>query len=205
MDMEIYVDARGKACPQPVLMTKKALESMDEGRVITAVDNDIARENVEKLVKSKNLNYFINKKSSAIEITIDKGSGAEVTIPVTVKESLEANTLIDGPYAVMLAKDTFGDGARELGKLLLKNYLYTLLEMDLPPSSLLFVNSGVNLTTEGSDVIDILKHLEEKGVEILSCGTCLDYYHLKDKLSVGRVTNMYEIAEKTTKIRTVSL
>ena len=92
-----------------------------------------------------------------------------------------------------------------MGKLLLKNYLYTLLEMNLLPSSLLFVNKGVNLTTEGSGVIDILKQLEKKGVEILSCGTCLDYYNLKDKLSVGSATNMYEIAEKTTKMRTVSL
>ena len=203
--MEIYVDARGKACPHPVLMTKKALESMEEGRVVTSVDNDIARENVEKLAKNKKLNYFIKEKSSGVEITIEKGSGAEVTIPITVKESLEANTLIDGSYAVIIAKDTFGEGARELGKLLLRNYLYTLPEMELLPASLLFVNSGVNLTTEGSDVIDILKQFEEKGVEILSCGTCLDFYNLKDKLSVGRVTNMYEIAEKTTKMRTVSL
>ncbi|HHV17294.1 MAG TPA: sulfurtransferase-like selenium metabolism protein YedF [Thermoanaerobacterales bacterium] len=203
--MEIYVDARGKACPQPVLMTKKALESMDEGRVVTAVDSDIAKENVEKLAKSKKLNYFIKERSSGIEITIEKGSGAEVTIPVTVKETFEANTLIDGSYTVLISKDTFGEGARELGKLLLKNYLYTLLEMNLLPSSLLFVNKGVNLTTEGSGVIDILKQLEKKGVEILSCGTCLDYYNLKDKLSVGSATNMYEIAEKTTKMRTVSL
>ncbi len=203
--MEVYVDARGKACPQSVLMTKKALESIDAGKVVTAVDNDVARENIAKLAKSQKLNYFIEEKSSAIEITIDKGSGAEVTIPVTVKEAVEANTLIAGSYVVLIIKDTFGNGAEELGKLLMRSYLYTLLEIDLLPSSLLFVNSGVNLTTEGSDVIDILKQLEEKGVEILSCGTCLDFYHLKNKLSVGRVTNMYEIAEKTTKLRTISL
>ncbi|MDD4568673.1 MAG: sulfurtransferase-like selenium metabolism protein YedF [Tepidanaerobacteraceae bacterium] len=204
--MEIYVDARGKTCSQPVLMIKKALESLDEGKIITAVDNDIAKDDVTKLIQNQKLNYSIKEESGVFEIIIEKGSsGTEVTVPVTVEEPFKVNTLTDQYYIIMITKDTLGEGAEELGKLLLRNYLYTLLEVDQLPLSLLFVNSGIYLTTEGSQVIDILKQFQEKGVEILSCETCLDYYQLKDKLLVGRVTNMHEIVEKTIMTKTVSI
>lgn len=200
--MEILVDARQKACPHPVIMTKKALDSIEKGRVITMVDNDIARDNVAKLAKNQNMDYTVREKSGTYEITIDKGSpGVEVTVPVAVEEAFSLGT----NYNLFIGRDTLGSGDEKLGKLLLKSYLYALLEAASLPKSILFVNSGVFVTTKESEVIDILKELEVRGVEIISCGTCLDFYGLKEELRVGKITNMYEIVEKTINIRTFSL
>jgi selenium metabolism protein YedF len=204
--LEINVDARGKACPQPVLMTKKALESVDKGRVIITVDNDIARENVIKLVKNQNLQYSVIEDKGEYDIIIEKGqSESESLDTAAIRETVKDKTLKEHDYAILITKDTLGEGSETLGKLLLKNYLYTLPQANTLPSCILFVNSGVNLTTEGSESLESLKQLQNKGVDILSCGTCLDYYDLKDKLAVGQATNMYEIVERTTKIRTLSI
>lgn len=204
--MEVFVDARGKACPQPVIMTKKALDSMESGKVITLVDNEISRDNVAKLAKSMNLKFFVQQKDEGFEISIEKDSTGKVPNNITEdagKESLNPSAKED--YVILVSKNILGTGSEELGKLLLKNYINTLKESSHLPSSMLFLNSGVFLTTEGSESLQTLKELEEKGVEILSCGTCLDYYHLKEKLKVGQVTNMFEIMEKTTGKRTLSL
>jgi len=201
--VEIFVDARNKACPQPVLMTKKALDSLTQGSVITMVDNDVARDNVEKLVKSQQLNYTIEKEAGFYKIIINKNGDQESRVDLiessTIFEPSKAN------YNLLISRDVFGEGISKLGKLLLKNYLYTLLEATNLPNCILFVNSGVYLTSEGSDCVNTLKELESRGVELLSCGTCLDFYGLKDKLLVGKVTNMYEIVERTTTSRTVNL
>jgi len=203
--MEIFVDARGKACPEPVVMTKKALDSMESGKVTTAVDNEISRDNVVKLAKSRDLRFMVEQKAGGFEISIEK-SGSEAL--KQEPKGLKAETLClppDTDYVIYVSKNTMGTGAEELGKLLLKNYIHTLREASHLPSAMLFVNSGVFITTEGSDSIETLAELEKRGVEVLSCGTCLDYYHIKEKLKVGKVTNMFEIVEKTTGKRTLCL
>jgi selenium metabolism protein YedF len=204
--MEVFVDARGKACPEPVIMTKKALDSMESGRVVTVVDNEISRDNVVKLARSQNLEFLVEEKNGGFEITIEKGR-RETALEHAVDGMKHENThlMLDKDYVILVSQNTLGNGAVELGKILLKNYLYTLREASHLPSALLFVNSGVFLTTEGSESLEALKELEKRGVEILSCGTCLDYYHLKEKLMVGKVTNMFEIVEKTTGKRTLCL
>jgi selenium metabolism protein YedF len=202
--MNVNVDARGKACPQPVVMAKKALDSIKTGQVVVIVDNEISRDNVTKFATSMGFNCEVKEKDKNFEIIIAKcGQTDESTVPedIAAKCDLKAQE----EYVVLISGDTFGSGEEELGKLLLRNYLYTLRDGDKLPVAVLFVNSGVFLTTDGSDCIDELKELEASGVEVLSCGTCLDYYNLKDKLMVGKVTNMYEIVEMTTKSRTVSL
>ncbi|HHW01389.1 MAG TPA: sulfurtransferase-like selenium metabolism protein YedF [Thermoanaerobacterales bacterium] len=204
--MEVFVDARGKACPEPVIMTKKALDSMESGCVLTAVDNEISRDNVVKLAKSQGMPFLVKEKDWGFEITIEK-SPREGGIK-DAAEGLKDKGLHlppDSDYVILISKNTLGIGAEELGKILLRNYMNTLKEASHLPSAMLFVNSGVFLTTEGSEVLETLRELEKMGVEILSCGTCLDYYHLKEKLMVGKVTNMFEIVEKTTGKRTVCL
>ena len=142
------------------------------------------------------------EQSGLIEIVIDKGSGAEITVPVTVQETLGIDRIFNQNYVILITKKTFGDGAGELGKRLLKDYLYTLLESSNLPTSLLFVNSGVFLTTQGSKIITLIKW--NRRVWEFSCGTCLDYYNLKDRLKVGPDKHG-DIVEKTTKTRTISL
>lgn len=95
----------------------------------------------------------------------------------------------------VITQDTLGHGKVELGEVLMKGFIYTLLEIKPMPKAILFMNGGILLTVEGSPVIGNLEKLEQAGVEILSCGTCLDYFEVKDKLAIGGITNMYTIVE----------
>ena len=157
-----------------------------------------------KFVKSQGLKCSINQKGNYFELSILKENNAQGIRADVAPEGITCNSIQDD-YVVLVSRDTFGEGLEELGRVLLKNYLYTLTEIENLPKAILFVNGGVKLTTEGASSIETIKELEDMGVEILSCGTCLDYYKLKDKLKVGKVTNMYEIVERTTKMRTINL
>lgn len=197
--MKVEVDARGLECPKPVIQTKKALEKLKEGSILTVVDNEIAKENVSKLAKSMNLHYNVSQKEGFYYIDIFKGE--EMGPELLGDEKPVLNDLV-----IMVGKDTLGEGSEELGDVLVRGYFYTLTEVKPFPKALLFINSGVNLTVTDSPVIDHLRLLESKGVEILTCGTCLDYFNLKDKLGVGGVTNMYTIVETMNKAKnTISL
>ena len=112
---------------------------------------------------------------------------------MTVHHNEAENTVI------FVSSSELGRGSAELGEILIKSFMYTLVESDTPPQTMVFVNSGVKLTTENSPVLEHLITLNQRGVEILSCGTCLDYYKLKEKLCVGQVSNMYTIYEKLSK------
>lgn len=180
------IDCRGMKCPKPVIMTKKEIENMDEGILEVIVDNDAAKENVSKYAKSIGLDSSIEEKDGFFSIKINKESSSYC-------KGIDFN---DNQPVIIITSDKFGTGDDKLGAALMKSYIYALTESDVKPKSLLFLNSGVKLTTEGSDVIDSLKSLEGAGVEIMSCGTCLDFYNLKEKLEAGTVTNMYTIVEK---------
>lgn len=187
------IDLRGKQCPIPVIQTKKALENNEKGTIVTIVDNDVAKENISKLAKSMNLKAEIKEAKGDFYIEIYKEGDIQITegLEYPSKEEKKENLVI------LITKDTLGEGDRELGEVLMKGYIYTLTEATKTPRRLLFLNSGVRLTVEGSLVIDHLRTLEEKGVEILSCGACLDYYKVKNQLMVGGIGNMYDIVEKT--------
>lgn len=183
--MIIKVDARGLDCPMPVIKTKKALQESEQ--VVAIVDNETAKENVSKLAKSMNCNINIRESEGDFYIDIFKGEK-------TSEEQLSEKPSIQD-MVIFVGSDKMGLGSDELGEVLIKGYFYALTECEPYPKSILFVNSGVNLTIEGSAVLENLRKLESMGVEILSCGTCLDYYNIKDKLAVGGVSNMYTIVE----------
>lgn len=189
--MKTEIDGRGELCPKPVIMTKKELDKIEEGVVTTIVDNEIAKVNVSKLASSLGYEYKVDKKSDEeyyIEITKEKSvGGAEI-------DEVDVDDFKD--MTIVFASDTMGKGSDELGKVLIKSLIYTIVETAPLPKSLIFYNAGVNLTCEGSNVLDDLKTLEEEGVEIISCGTCLDFLNITDKLQVGEVSNMYTIYEK---------
>lgn len=185
--MRIELDAKGLACPKPVINTKKKLDSIEQGVLEVTVDNEIAKENILKLAKSMNLEANVLK-TEKDSICIEIIKGENVIIEEKSQESL-ADTCI------FINSDKMGTGNDELGHVLIKGYIYTLTESKPYPKSILFVNSGIKLTTENEATVENLKILQDAGVEILSCGTCLDYYGLKEELKVGTVTNMYTIVE----------
>lgn len=186
------VDARGLNCPLPVIHTKKALEAIDKGKVTTIVDNEIAKENVSKLAKSLDFKVDVQENQGNYYIDIFKDHG--INEMPTMDIQCDSNPKKD--LAILISKERLGEGSEELGKVLMKGYIYTLTEVMPFPKTILFLNGGVNLAVEGSEVIEHLRTLEANGVEILSCGTCLDYFKVKGKLMVGGVSNMYTIVEK---------
>lgn len=185
--MSIKIDARGLVCPQPVIAVKKALEKITDGVITIEVDNFAAKENVLKFASAHGCRAEFQEQAGIFSVTICKGQGA---LEVQSTEGATENTVF------LIAGRTLGQGSEELGAVLMKSFFYALLEKEPLPRLLLFMNSGVYLTCEGSPVAEHLKTLTERGVEIMSCGTCLDYYELKDKLTVGGITNMYTIVEE---------
>jgi selenium metabolism protein YedF len=181
--MEI-INVLGKPCPIPVIEAKKALRKAAPGETVRIlVDNDISRQNLEKMAGGLGCrSSFEVQGDGNILVTITAGAGEAA--PSGGGQGL----------VVAIGKNAMGAGDDDLGAILIKGFIYSLTELDTPPEILLFFNSGVRLTTEGSPAIGDLKTLEARGTIISSCGTCLDFYRLKDKLAVGNVTNMYAIA-----------
>lgn len=188
--MRKEIDARGEDCPKPFIMTKRALDDDSVGSIVTIVDNKIAKENVVKLINSYDLKSNVIEKDNNFYIEVEKKNNGKKT--VATKNS-EKDKLKD--CVVAFTKDKLGEGNNELGEVLIKGYIYTLTELEEKPKTLLFLNGGILLTTGEAETIDDLKKLQSMGVEILSCGTCLDYYGLQDQLKVGEVANMYLIAD----------
>jgi len=191
--MELRVDARGKACPQPVLMTRKAILASGADTIRVTVDNEVSADNVRRMARSQGWDAAVEARGNDFVVVLTRGSGAG-------DEALEQEALSCGVspagvrVAVFVTSDLFGVGDEELGRILMRSFVKTIKDLDPRPASLIFANAGVRITTEGSDLIDDLKALEAAGAEVLSCGTCLDYYNLKEALRVGRASNMYEIA-----------
>ncbi|MGV8145989.1 MAG: sulfurtransferase-like selenium metabolism protein YedF [Alkaliphilus sp.] len=190
--MRKEVDGRGLECPLPVINTKKALEGITEGIITTVVDNAVAKENIVRLAKSMTYKVNIAERQGNYHIDIFKNQ-PQMNVDIM---DISKKTKYKKDLTILITKDCFGDGAKQLGEVLMKGYLYTLTEVDPKPKTIIFLNSGVNLVIEGSNSLNNIEKLQESGVEIISCGTCLDYYKIKDKLSVGIIGNMYDIAEK---------
>ncbi|MEA4926090.1 MAG: sulfurtransferase-like selenium metabolism protein YedF [Syntrophomonadaceae bacterium] len=181
--MKKTVDARGLSCPEPVIMTKKALDSQEVDEVLAIVDSRAALENIARMAKTLNFESMIEEQEGSYYINIIKDELQ------TGKENMRGSTVI------LVKSNVLGQGDDKLGSVLMKGFMYTLTQMEGELKALLFLNSGVLLTTSGSELIEHLQQLEANGVEIRSCGTCLEYYGLTDRLEVGTVGNMYSIVE----------
>jgi selenium metabolism protein YedF len=191
------INVTGKPCPIPVIEAKKALRAAAGNSVRVLVDNDIARQNLEKMARGMGRDFsYETREDGAILVTIGastpgvSGPGSSAMGAPAAAQTGAA----EGSLVVAIGRNTMGAGDDELGAILIKSFIYSLTELDTTPETILFFNSGVRLTTEGSNVLGDLKTLEEKGAIISSCGTCLDFYKLKEKLAIGNVTNMYAIA-----------
>ncbi len=189
------VDCRGLACPQPVINTKKALEEGGVVAVTTIVDNEVARQNVTLFARNAGYSVTEEEKDGAFYLTIS-GKGKTAAVPDTQRHQggFEKSPRPGGEGPVyFITTNSLGQGSPDLGQVLIKSLFTTLAEMVPPPAALLFLNTGVYLTCEGSNVIGLIEKMHNAGTRVLSCGTCLDYYKLKDKLKIGTVSNMFEI------------
>ena len=192
----ITVNAMGDNCPIPVIKTKKAMAALTGPETIEVlVDNEIAVQNVTKMASS-----------SGGKVTSEKLGDAEykVTIEMEGAPAADGAEAVCAPDArdntvVVVSSDRMGSGNDELGKVLIKGFIFAVTQLDELPKTMLFYNGGATLTTEDSDSLDDLKSLEAQGVTIKTCGTCLNYYGLTEKLKVGEVTNMYDIVETMAK------
>jgi len=188
----IIVDTRGLSCPQPVVLAKKALESNKKVKVI--VDNETALENVKRLGTKLGCDVSVKDKSGGLyEIQIIHG--VDFNKDQEFVTSCEAGTAESGPFVIVIPENKMGRGNDELGTVLIKAFLHTVAGQAKKPDVMIFYNTGVKLTVQGSDVLEDLKQLESEGVQILVCGTCLNYFEIKDKLAAGVVSNMYDIVE----------
>ena len=193
--MEKIIDCRGLACPLPVVNAKKAAESMNHGDVLTVlVDNEIAVQNLSRFAEHKGFGVSADRKGEK-EYAVIMGISGEA---VKSKEE-EVACVMDSRrkgMLVVLSGNVMGNGDAKLGTSLMKAFVFALTKQDQLPDTILCYNSGAYLTCEGADTLEDLKLLESEGVTILTCGTCLDFYGLKEKLAVGGVTNMYDIVER---------
>lgn len=190
------IDATNKACPLPVIETKKALRTHD--LVKTTVDNEIATQNLEKMAKQLGYLYemeHVEKMKYVVVISKHDHSVRrdqnESVKPIEKAQDEGAKSAQD--YIVVVDTDVMGRGSDELGAVLLKGFIYSLVEQDVLPQKVIFYNGGVKLAVSSADTIDDLKQLANHGVDIYTCGACLDFYQLK--AAVGEVTNMYRIVE----------
>jgi selenium metabolism protein YedF len=197
--MKVTVDARGLACPQPVLLAKKAIAENEEVTVI--VDNDVAVENIRRLAAKTACGFSVTEKEGGVrEIAlvrtgpagqnpVDPGAGA-AELSCAVLPEKETGTVV-----VILSDNHMGRGDDVLGDILIRSFIHTLLQLKPVPDAIICYNAGVKLAVKDSPVLDDLQQLAQAGVDILVCGTCVNYFGLGDQVAAGHISNMYDIAE----------
>lgn len=195
---DILVNAVGEQCPIPVVKATQALRAMREpGTLEVLVDNEIAVQNLQRCAAGHHLASVAEQRGEklfAVTMTVTEPMGDAPVEEIQCADCAPA--VQSGSVVVAVGTDVMGQGSDELGKTLMKGFLFALGQLPQLPETVLFYNGGARLTVEGSDSLEDLRALEARGVEILTCGTCLNYYGLTEKLAVGSVTNMYAIAEK---------
>jgi len=191
--MNTVLDCRGLACPQPVLRAKELLDSLAQGAVEVLVDNEAAQSNLERFGKSQGCTVEIHASGDTRHITLSKGphgDAAKAVSPEDYRCDLPGIGLV-----IVIPADTMGRGNDALGGVLMRAYIKTIKHLSPLPAKIFFYNTGVKITATESDLIAPLRELAALGVEIYSCGTCLDFFNLKDTLLVGKSTNMFEIMD----------
>jgi selenium metabolism protein YedF len=204
--MAIEIDARGLPCPQPVIKTKEAVEKSEGSSLLVLVSTEESRDNVIRFLKHAGAEIdSVEGKGGEFHILtkeITGGRKAELRPEDYICSTQPAGT----GTTIFINKDRIGHGSDELGNNLIKAFVATIKDLSVQPKTICFMNNGVKLTIKGSETLPYLKELEEKGIELLVCGTCLNYFNLKEQLGAGRISNMYDISEamlKSSKVITI--
>ncbi|MBN1266672.1 MAG: sulfurtransferase-like selenium metabolism protein YedF [Anaerolineales bacterium] len=185
--MKVTIDARGLGCPQPVILSRSAL--LEGNDIVTIVDNESARHNVSRMAEKEGCSVVSEVREDGIFLAIHREGS------IQPEPEAAAAAPAGGPLVLAVQQDRMGHDDEELGSILIRGFFHTLGEVKPLPDTIIFYNSGVKLTVEGSPVLEDLHMLVEKGIEILACGTCLGHFELTDRLVVGEISNMYSIAE----------
>lgn len=184
------VDARGLLCPAPLILTKKAIDSAQQGDALEVlIDNETSLSNV--------LSYLNELQIIPIKENADELFTLRFTKPAELKQGVEATDFCFAPtaYVVVIKSETMGEGSNELGTLLMRAFVNSLKEVERLPSAIILYNGGVKLGIKETDTAQSLAELEKQGVGIVACGTCVDYYGLKNEMAVGAISNMYKITK----------
>jgi selenium metabolism protein YedF len=190
----IIVDAKGELCPKPLIMTKKQLgETGIDGKFVVLIDNETSKENVERFLSDNRILFRTSKEGNVFSIEVTK-TQTELSHPAAEDYCIPAARPKTG-HAICFTSDQMGTGPADLGQILIQGCINTIKEVGPLPSALVFYNSSVKLTADGSPVLEALQNLEKSGVKILVCGTCANYFQIKDRIRVGIISNMYAILE----------
>lgn len=186
---EATLDCRGMACPNPVLETKAVIDRGNVERLNVTVDNPAAKENVSRFLSRMGYAVSLSEEGGAFRVIGTKGvSAAACEVMEEPKEKGGESRI-----AVLVGTDRMGKGDDMLGQKLIMSFIGTLKEMGPNLWRLILLNGGVKLTVEGSECLPALKAIEQEGINILVCGTCLNHFELLEKKQVGETTNMLDI------------
>ncbi|MGD8464180.1 MAG: sulfurtransferase-like selenium metabolism protein YedF [Anaerolineae bacterium] len=187
--MTTTVDARGLACPQPVIETRKAMQATDH--IVTLVDSETSVTNVSRMAEKAGWQVSTTASGDEFHIEMTKGDRT----PAPDMQLVGQAAAVSGPLVLVVQSDKMGRGEDPLGDILIRGFFHTLGEVEPIPQTVIFFNTGVKLACEGSPILEDLESLEDLGVQMLVCGTCLNYFEVTDQLAAGQVSNMYDIAE----------
>lgn len=190
----IHIDAMGDPCPIPVVKTKNAIRGMNgSGVVLIDVDNEIAVQNLTKMAVQKGYGVSGTKLADdhfQVKMVVGGAEAEAQPEPEACRPDVRSSRV------VAVSSDKMGEGDEALGRLLMKSFIFALTQQEVLPEAIIFYNGGARLTCAEGPILEDLRTLEAQGVEIITCGTCLNHYGLTEQLKIGSVTNMYEIAER---------
>ena len=191
---EKIVDARGMLCPKPLIMTKQALKELQHGENLRVIiDNEISKTNVERFLADNGLASFCTGENGVFTLLVTKST--EELVRPDAQSYCSPAPAPKGKQVIAVSSDKMGSGPDELGAILMKAFISTIKEVTPLPSKIVFYNTGILLTAEGSPLVDPLRELESAGVAILVCGACVNYFKKQNDIRVGTVSNMYTILE----------
>jgi selenium metabolism protein YedF len=186
------IDCKGLNCPEPVLKTKQALEEGIAEGLTVIVDNEGSKNNVERFARSQGCATTSNTLADGCFQVVIGRPATEATAQIVDASAFTCSPSGSGPVCIIPA-DSMGRGSEELGWALLQNYVKTLKELSPLPSKIFFYNGGVKIVATDNKAVEAIIEMEQQGVEIWACGTCLEYFHLEKELRVGKITNMFDI------------
>jgi selenium metabolism protein YedF len=190
------VDTKGQLCPVPLIATKRALKEADKGEVFKVeTDNQTSLNNLTRFLKDNRTEFSIEEEGGVWTLTITKGSVVAAQSNIEDYCTSEIPHFSQGNFIIAFSSDKMGEGDEKLGQLLITNFIKAIKDLEVLPNKMVFYNRGVTLGSEDSSVIADLKEIEKMGVGLLLCATCVNYYSLEEKIKVGSLSNMFEIAQ----------
>jgi selenium metabolism protein YedF len=190
------VDTKGQQCPAPLIATRKALKETKTGESFKVfIDNKTSFENVSRFLRDNKTEFKVVEKEGIWTLTVTKLTSTEPEVKAEDYCTIEVPHFKKGDFVIVFASDKMGEGEEELGRMLMINFIKAIKDLDILPKKLVFYNNGVKLGTADSSAYDHLKEIESMGVGLLFCGTCVNFYSLQDKIKIGILSNMFEIAQ----------